>query len=287
MISLIKLSIVIIFLNNSKIRNLKFRLSFSIYFLFTTFIFGQSTASPQVSIFEIAAPQLDTIKKIWIYLPKEYANSNKKYPVIYMHDGQNLFDRESSYAGEWRIDESLDSIKDAASIVVGIGHGGKKRIEELTPFQNERYGGGGGNKYLAFIRESLKPHIDSVYRTKPEPENTTIFGSSLGGLISFYAAIKYPETFGKAGIYSPAFWINEDIYDWITLQDLTGHSKLIFLSGTKESEGMVGDMEKMIKLLQNKGLEKENYNVLIIEGGRHNEELWSKNFPSSFIWLND
>ena len=93
----------------------------------------QNTASKQVSTFSIEAPQLHTTKKIWIYLPKNYETSQKKYPVIYMHDAQNLFDAKTSFVGEWNVDEKLDSLN-AQVIVVGIEHGNEKRMEELRHF---------------------------------------------------------------------------------------------------------------------------------------------------------
>ncbi|MGB7842151.1 MAG: alpha/beta hydrolase-fold protein, partial [Salinimicrobium sp.] len=164
-------------------------------FLLNFSVFAQSTASPNVSTFEIAAPQLDTIRKIWVYLPENYETSEESYPVLYMHDAQNLFDAATSYSGEWKVDEVLDSLKTPQVIVVGIEHGNDKRIEELTPYPNEKYGGGKADAYVNFLMITLKPHIDATYRTLPDAENTAIMGSSLGGLTSFYAAIKYPETF--------------------------------------------------------------------------------------------
>ena len=109
-----------------------------------------------------------------------------------MHDAQNLFDTKTSFAGEWNVDEKLDSLS-AQVIVVGIENGGEKRLEELTPYKNYNYGGGNADNYLEFIVNTLKPEIDKKYRTKPNAKNTTIMGSSLGGLTSFYAVIKYPE----------------------------------------------------------------------------------------------
>ena len=123
-------------------------------FVVNTLFSQQSKASKQVSTFTIEAPQLQSTKKIWLYLPKEYATSKKKYPVIYMHDAQNLFDSKTAYAGEWNIDEKLDSLN-AQVIVVGIEHGNEKRLDELTPYKNEKYGGGNGENYLDFIVKSF------------------------------------------------------------------------------------------------------------------------------------
>ncbi|MUP46223.1 alpha/beta hydrolase [Gramella sp. BOM4] len=265
---------------------MKIRFLFLFLFCFISFKSqSQSTASAQVSTFEITAPQLDTIKKIWIYLPKSYKTSEKNYPVIYMHDAQNLFDTSTSYVGEWEVDETLDSLQIPEAIIVGIEHGGEKRVDELTPFPHEKYGGGKGNLYLKFIKETLKPHVDSTYRTKAGLQNTGIFGSSLGGLISFYAILKYPETFGMAGVYSPSFWFNEKIYDYTRDSELNADAKIYFLVGTEESEEMIPDAERMAKLLKEKGIKPENFQAMYIEGGKHNEALWRKNFANTYIWL--
>lgn len=263
--------------------------TFLIYLLVVLFcstsLRGQHTASQNVSTFEIEATQLDTIKKIWVYLPQTYAVSQKKYPVIYMHDAQNLFDTKTSYVGEWKIDETLDSLKAPEAIIVGIEHGGKHRIDELTPFPNEKYGGGKADKYLDFIVRTLKPHVDSTYRSLTDAEHTGIFGSSLGGLVSFYGLLKYPKTFGFAGIYSPSFWFSEKIYDFAKDSEIPSSAKFLFLVGTEESDEMVPDMERMIELLKSKGVEPHNLNTYYIEGGKHNEALWSKHFPESYLWL--
>ncbi|APG59922.1 alpha/beta hydrolase [Christiangramia salexigens] len=260
-------------------------LTFCSLFLFTFFTYSQSTASARVSTFQIEAPQLDTIKKIWIYLPKSYESSDLQYPVVYMHDAQNLFDKETSYVGEWQVDETLDSLSSPEAIIVGIEHGGDKRIDELTPFANEKYGGGKADRYLEFIRYTLKPHIDATYRSLKSPENTSIFGSSLGGLVSFYGALKYPDTFGQAGVYSPSFWFSDKIYTYVRERSIPSEMKFYFLVGTEESEDMVPNTEEMINLLKNAGVKNENIKARYIEGGKHNEALWSKYFPESFIWL--
>ena len=137
----------------------------SIILFVSSEVFSQeSKASKQITTFAIDAPQLKTTKIIWLYLPKNYATSNKKYPVMYLHDGQNLFDSKTSYSGEWNIDEKLDSLN-AQVIVVGIEHGNEKRMEELSPYKNEKYGGGNADNYLEFIVKTLKPKIDKLYRT--------------------------------------------------------------------------------------------------------------------------
>lgn len=258
------------------------------FFIFSVLIFSgraqESTASKNVSTFTMEAPQLKTTKKIWVYLPENYAASDQRYSVIYMHDAQNLFDAKTSYVGEWNVDEKLDSLK-AKVIVVGIEHGNEKRIDELTPFKNEKYGGGNADNYLDFIVKTVKPYIDKNYRTKTKAKNTLIMGSSLGGMVSYYAILKYPEVFGKAAVFSPSFWFSKDIY---TLTEKTPKikTKIYFLCGDKEDEKMVQDMTKMERLLDTKRcyclhLTKSK----IVKGGEHNEKLWRNSFVGALSWL--
>lgn len=152
----------------------------SFWFFFISFfaIFAQettekiTTAASNVSIIqkEFVIPHLNTIShKIWVYIPPNYAKTSKKYPVIYMHDTQNLFDNATSYAGEWKVDEILNSLFEKTGkgfIVVGIENGGEERINEYTPWRNEKYDGGKGAIYIDFIVHTLKLYIDSNYRTK-------------------------------------------------------------------------------------------------------------------------
>lgn len=250
-------------------------------------VFAQSTANKNVSSFTIDAPQLNMEKKIWMYIPNSYHSSNKYYPVIYMHDAQNLFDNETSYVGEWKVDEHLDILSENEAIIVGIEHGNEKRIDELTPYAHPKYGGGNGENYLEFIMHTLKPHIDVTYRTLKDSENTTIFGSSLGGLISFYAAIKYPDTFGKAGVFSPSFWFSEKIYELAEQSMISETSKFYFLVGSKEGENVVADQEKMVTLLKEKKVGEGQVINRIIEGGEHNEAFWSTYFTEAFLWLSN
>lgn len=259
----------------------------SLVLLITAFSLSaqQSTASPQVSTFTIQAPELNIEKKIWIYLPKSYhTKTTKKYPVLYMHDGQNLFDAHTSFSGEWEVDETLDRLN-ADVIVVGIEHGNAKRIEEYTPFNNAEYGGGKGDQYLEFLVNTLKPHIDKKYRTKTSARNTGIMGSSLGGLISFYAATKYPKVFGKVGVYSPAFWFNPEMFDYFKKVPKL-KNKMYFLCGDDEGESMVPDMQKMLSILsENRCSCLELEEVKIVKGGKHHEKLWRDHFENTYLYL--
>lgn len=261
---------------------------FNILLLITVPSKAQTSASKNVSIFLIEAPQLDTIKQIWVYLPKSYQSSQIEYPVLYLQDAQNLFDVSTSYVGEWRVDETLDSLA-LDIIVIGIEHGNEKRVDELTPYPHPEYKGGQADAYLQFITETLKPSVDSIYRTKITNDKTYIGGSSLGGLFSFYASLKHPEIFGKALVFSPSFWYSEDIFNYVEIiesEDIE-NLKFFFRAGEKESESMVPLMVKMKELIAPKLNSEAQLNIASIPGGEHNEALWAELFPEAALWLLD
>jgi predicted alpha/beta superfamily hydrolase len=250
------------------------------------------TATENVKIisekFEI--PQLKTTRIIWIYLPKDYEKSNKKYEVMYLQDAQNLFDDATSYAGEWQVDETLNKIFEKTGkslIVVGIDNGGEKRIEELSPYKNAKYGGGNGDNYVKFIVETLKPYIDKNYRTKTDKKFTTIGGSSLGALISVYAAVKYPETFGKVLAFSSAFWFNaKDLNEFISSSKVNlKHQKYYFIQGKHEDEDMEEQTNRVIENLKSKNVKPQNIFLKIDEDGKHNEMYWRREFEGAVLWL--
>ena len=250
------------------------------------------TATENVKIisekFEI--PQLKTTRRIWIYLPKDYENSHKKYEVMYLQDAQNLFDNATSYAGEWQVDETLNKIFEKTGkslIVVGIDNGGEKRIEELSPYKNAKYGGGNGDNYVKFIVETLKPFIDKNYRTKPQRKFTTIGGSSLGSLISVYAAVKYPETFGKVLAFSSAFWFNaKELNEFISSSKVNlKQQKYYFIQGKHEDEDMEEQTNRVIENLKTKNVKPKNIFLKIDEDGKHNEIYWRREFEGAVLWL--
>ena len=248
----------------------------------------QHTASAQVHIVseKFDMPQLGRQRRVWVYLPAGYASSKTKYPVIYMHDGQNLFDAYTSGYGEWGIDEIMDKMPDKKeSIIVGIDHGGEYRITEYDPYDS-KYGKGRGDDYVDFLVKTLKPYIDSHYRTETDAKHTTIAGSSMGGLISMYAVLKYPQVFGSAGIFSPAFWIAApDIYKYAAQQKLPAYSRFYFVCGDAESDSMVADTKKMADIVRAEGKAEDKSPVVIIKGASHNEKQWNGDFPGFYGWL--
>jgi len=208
-----------------------------------------------------------------------------------MHDGQNLFDEATSFGGEWQVDETLNELyknNNFGLIVVGIDNDGSKRMDEYSPWKSSTYNGGGeGDAYLDFIVKTLKPFVDEKYRTLVDKQNTAIMGSSLGGLISHYAALKYPDTFGLIGVFSPAFGFSESSYDFATTHSNIEDVSMYFLAGDNESPNMVNNMNKMTTLMKSKGFNQKNVISKIVPGGEHNEKLWREHFEEAILWLFD
>jgi len=246
------------------------------------------TASPNVKIIDTAfyIPQLKRTRRIWIYLPPGYKNSAKRYGVLYMHDGQNLFDAATSYSGEWGVDEYLDSIFKKGKkevVVVGIDNGLSKRMSEYNPWEFENFGKGEGDKYVDFLVKNLKPFIDTHYRTLNNKANTYIAGSSMGGLISLYAVLKYPNVFGGVGIFSPAFWTALGIDSTVIADVKNVNSKLFFYAGGKEGDSMIPDMKRIEKEIKEGS--KSTVKEIVHEDEHHNEVAWRKYFPDFYEWV--
>ncbi len=246
-----------------------------------------STASKNVHIIDTAffIPQLKRARRVWIYLPENYASTKKRFPVLYMQDGQNVFDEATAYAGEWGVDEYFDSVyeKGIQSIVVAIDNGGIKRMNEYNPHDIKKFGKGEGNAYADFIVKTLKPYIDNRYRTLQDKAHTSIAGSSLGGLISFYMLLKYPKVFGGAGIFSPSLWISPKIFTDITSKAKNVNSKIYFYVGKMEDERMVQDMLKAFELMSK--YSKSAMTAVIRDDGKHSESFWKREFPLFYEWM--
>ncbi len=221
-------------------------------------------------------------RKIRVHLPEDYDETNRRYPVIYLHDAQNLFDAKASFAGEWRVDETLDSL-DAKVIVVGIEHGNDKRLMELTPYPNPEHGGGGGKPYVDFIVNELMPRIDRDFRTRRGRRHTAIGGSSLGALMSWYAVLEHPRIFGKALLFSPSLWYSDDIY-LLTQKQKRIRARTYLLVGDSESKGMVPDAQRLVNMLQPR-MRAGDLKFTIVPGGKHNEKLWAASFAKAYLWL--
>jgi len=248
-----------------------------------------STAQANVHVLPpLAMPQLGRERTIRVYLPPGYEHSRKRYPVLYMHDGQNLFDAATSFLGEWGVDETLNDLaksKNLQLIVVGIDNGGAMRNTELNAWDNPDHKKGEGHEYMQFIVETVKPYIDAHYRTQRDRDHTAIMGSSLGGLISHYAICEYPNVFGKAGIFSPAYWYAPAVADYTAAHRLPAKTRIYFYVGGKEDEHMVGNMQDIVTLMREHGLAERNVSVHIEPQAQHNEAAWRAEFPRAVEWL--
>lgn len=244
-------------------------------------------------------------RKIQILLPDQYYQSNQRYPVLYMHDGQNLFDDQSSYSGNsWGISETISElvkknlIKDI--IVVGIDNS-DQRLLEYSPWQpskevSQMIGfemGGLGDIYADFIVNKVKPFIDQKYRTNPNYESTMIAGSSMGAFISAYIAIKYPKQFYYVGIFSLASWFNEDAFlEFMKSSTIDIHQKFFISIGSHETsdpsradfnEIYLKNSRNLLSLLKEKGLS----DILYIEtDDTHHESAWKKVFVDFIRFVN-
>ncbi len=248
-----------------------------------------NTASANVHIIDTAfyMPQLDRYRRIWIYIPASYNKTkNKTYPVLYMQDGQNLFNEQTAFAGEWGIDECLDTLEPKLNkecIIIGIDNGGDKRMTEYNPYDDAKYGKGEGKQYLDFIAATLKPYIDKNYRTLKDAQHTFIAGSSMGGLIAMYALVQYPDVFGGAGIFSPAFWVTPQLYTDVANAKWQKKFRIYFYAGEKESLTMVKDAQKMLNTIKAK--QCCDMQFITFPLGQHNEKYWREEFPDFYRWL--
>lgn len=258
---------------------------------------GSSTASKSVSILSdsFPIPQLNRTRRVWLYLPPDYGTSGKRYPVLYMLDGQNVFDAATSYSGEWGVDEALDSLHalgDPGIIVVAVDHGGTKRMDEYSPWRNERFGGGEGGAYVEFMVSTLKPYIDKHYRTLADRLNTGIGGSSMGGLISLYAGLEHPEVFGRLMVFSPAFWIAPAAFEQARQArplrpDPRIYMDIGWLEGQAGEEGVYARLQqRMAETLAAAGFDTTTEVRSIVRAdGRHAEWFWRREFPAAYQWL--
>ncbi len=253
------------------------------------------TASPQVQVLneQFQIPELGRTRRVLVYLPADYAQQpRRRYPVLYMHDGQNVFDEATSYSGEWGVDETLDRLhalgQDPTScIVVAVDNDSQHRSDEYIPWRNaEIKAGGQGGAYIDFLARTLKPYVDARYRTRPDAAHTGIAGSSLGGLISVYAALKYPRVFGRVGAFSPAFWVcNDSLLAFAKTHPAARSTRFYFVCGPQESETMLPLMAAWRNKLRAQGVPAANLSLHAPVDGQHREWFWQREFPAAYQFL--
>lgn len=245
---------------------------------------------PQIRLIseEFEIPQLNKTRKIWTLLPHDYDTSEEHYPVLYLQDAQNLFNEDAEF-GNWQIDKKLAVMSDygiGKVIIIAVEHGADERLKEYNVGKTV-LGQGLGKQYIRFITETLKPYVDQNFRTKASREFTGIGGSSMGGLVSIYSGLMYPEVFGKLMIFSPSLWVSPKIkLGFLDLLD-PQETRMYLYAGGSESASMVGDVKKFhSRLLKRKSLQGKIFMRLSInELGKHNESYWSDEFPKAIEWL--
>jgi predicted alpha/beta superfamily hydrolase len=255
----------------------------------------------------VPGPMPDNLRDVYVWLPPEYETSERRYPVIYMHDGQNLFDQHLSYSGEWQVDETMTALsgEGRAAIIVGLQNQSEGRRIEYNPYPHQLEGifwEGSGDDYIRFLVETVKPMIDSDFRTLPQPDTTGIAGSSMGGLISLHGFLTRQDVFGLCGCFSPAFWIGTGLSDTIQ-QYAQGTGKIYLDVGGKEGEVIVGAAPHLMDVVDahdiylqgvrvlRDALVSKGYQVgdtlLYVEDAEalHNEPAWAQRLPDALRFL--
>jgi predicted alpha/beta superfamily hydrolase len=229
-------------------------------------------------------PSLNRYRRVQIFLPYNYhQKSDTHYPVLYLNDGQNLANTRSAY-GNWAVDQKMALLAEQGRgdlILVTIEHAGSDRLHEYTPTDEQ------GKKYMLFLAEVLKPYIDKTFRTKSERAFTGIGGSSMGGLISLYAGLKYPTIFGRLLVFSPSIWVLGGAKVDFTLFQETHPTYIYMYAGGQEGANMLPNVRRVKRQLESHNIENKKFeiNLSIDSKGQHTEARWSQEFTKAIEWL--
>ena len=244
------------------------------------------------SVFDIESPELGETKNIWLYLPEDYLQSSKSYPVIYFSDAQWLFESNPNYSQEMHVDEMMRDFEKngfGGAIVVGIESDDDTRHNDFSLYPNKDQLGGNGHAYLDFLTQTLKSKIDSDYRTKSDRANTCIMGASLGGLACFYALTEYPDVFGKAALFSAALHFNLDsVIAKAQRHEIRSDAKIYGVVGEQEFNEVVNfpeDNETLFGILTKQRGTAENILLKIDSDGAHRISYWEREFKGVIDFL--
>jgi predicted alpha/beta superfamily hydrolase len=216
-------------------------------------------------------------------LPPGYdAAGATRYPVLYLHDGQNVFDQATSFGEEWHVDETAQELITSGAIqpivIVGVYNTGEHRLDEYTPTASKEKGGGGhADAYGRMLVEELKPFIDRTYRTLPDRPNTAMGGSSLGGLLTMHLGLRYPSAFGKLAVLSPSVWWDDRvILREVQASQGKANQRIWLDAGTREGDEVIADARRLRDALVEKGwVVGTDLQYLEVDGGEHNERSWA------------
>ena len=228
-----------------------------------------------------------------VYLPPGYGGGSRRHPVLYLQDGQNLFDPSTAFAGQdWRAGITADGLICSGAIepviLVGIYNTGVRRISEYTPTRDpRRKKGGKADRYALMLARELKPFIDREYRTNRAAAHTGVGGSSLGALVSLEAGLLYPRVFGKLAVLSPSVWWDErSILSMVRSCNLTVRPRIWLDAGTEEGDGVIADLRILRDALMEKGWRQgSDLCYCEVEGAGHNEQAWGARFGDVLRYL--
>jgi predicted alpha/beta superfamily hydrolase len=232
---------------------------------------------------DVESPQLGNRRDLYAYLPPSHGDG-RRYSVLYMHDGLNLFDEATSNGGEWRVDETLERLagEGIEVIVIGVPHGPDRRHE---------YAGDGAEAYLSFLVDTVKPLVEESFDVAARRESRGIAGSSLGGVVSLHGLFAHPDVFGLAGVLSPAFWWNGDRLFELVERTPAPPARIYIDVGDEEDSdektraAYVDGFERMTALLRRKGYTDESLRAVLDRGGTHHESVWARRFPEVLRFL--
>lgn len=257
----------------------------------------------------LTVPYLNKGRRVRVLLPKDYAtDTDRNYPVVYFHDGQNVFYSSESFSGHsWKTIPTIKRNPDLPKmIVVGIDNDEGNRVNEYTPWPitdsplpEDIKMGGKGFEYAEFVMDVVKPFIDENYRTKPDKKHTATIGSSLGGNISAFMGIEYKDQIGRLGIFSLANWITERAFnDYLDDSEIDSEQLVYIQVGTQEGDDtdrklMYGNMKQAYidssldyaKRLLAKGLPVDNLSMNIFADEKHTEEAWARHLIKCFQFI--
>jgi predicted alpha/beta superfamily hydrolase len=232
---------------------------------------------------EVESPQLGGRRDLFVYLPPGHGRG-RRFPVLYMHDGRNLFDEPTSHAGEWRFDETLEELagEGLEAIVVGVPHG---------PDRGGEYAGDLAEAYLSFLVDTVRPLVEASFDVDTRPAATGLAGSSLGGVISLHGLYARPDVFGLAGVFSPAFWWNGDRMFEVVERTPPPPARIYLDVGDREHSdedkrlAYVDGFERMSALLRQKGYDDSSLRTVLDRGGLHHEHEWARRLPDALRFL--
>ncbi len=242
----------------------------------------------------IQIPELSgsVLRRAYIYLPDDWRTSGKRYPVLYMFDGHNVFfDSDATYGKSWGMGEYMDGCRKQLIVVaVECNHHGHKRLEEYSPvdieFPDTGKLTGRGKTYMDWLVGTLKPYIDAKYPTLADRAHTSIAGSSMGGLMALYAVCNYNHIFQKAACLSPSFWVaREKVISLVEKGGVTADTCIYIDYGSMELPAHAPSSEALISVARHLLTKGANVALRIIPGGTHSEVSWQRQIPKFMEYL--